>query len=342
MKYGFLIAIICLPVITVSAQAPAFVYLTEFETQGSPLAIAADTNGGIYYTVFTFAGADLTRCYYLPDPLNTNNPDNHILVDDAADTDVPAGRGFTGIAVDAEGNVYLALESGDIQTATIRKLSPAPDFQPVEEFFSGIIYGEKRYNGIDIVDENLICISTFSTVEFWDAADSTPYFEAVGGENYQRDLAYNPLTGDIYIAKNRDVHGEPVSSANLLTGGNPDNLEGYTTIASDFIPQGGAGGQYGINAQLIEYDAVNDLIIIPDHSGERSTVAFYSPSDTSIPALVLDGAESPNGPFDTPADAVAVPTPDGETIVYITDNGTNRIVVYTTAAPADIRGWEIY
>lgn len=322
------------------AQVPD-TYLTEFETQGPPLAIAADANGGIYYTVFDFSGENLTRCYYVADPLVANTLDDQILVDDADETEVPLGRGFTGVAVDSKGYVYLALESGNAQTATVRKLSPAPEFEPVEEFGGGIIWGEKRYNGIDVINDELICLSTFDSVEFWSAVDSTPLWEVTGGETFQRDVAYNPNTGDIYISKNRNVQGEPISSANLLSGGSADNLEGYTEIVNDFIPQGGAGGQWGINAQLIEYDAVNNLIIIPAHSGPPFGVFFYNPSDTTNPVAAVDACESVNGVLNEPADAVVV-YQDGETLVYITDRNPDRIVVYATEEPSEVWVWEIF
>ena len=87
------------------------------------------------------------------------------------------------------------------------------------------------------------------------------YIQLAVEKTYQRDLAFNPKTNDIYIAKNRDVSGYPISSANLLTGGDPANLEGYSAITNGFIPQGASGGQYGTKQQKLDYDAVNDLII---------------------------------------------------------------------------------
>lgn len=107
MKRILLIVIIGLLAASAYAQTPAYTYLGEFATQGEPLAIAADADGGVYYTVFTFSGPNLTRCYYIADPLNANGLDNHVLVADGAETDVPAGRGFTGVAVDGKGNVFL-------------------------------------------------------------------------------------------------------------------------------------------------------------------------------------------------------------------------------------------
>jgi hypothetical protein len=342
MRRGFGPLFCCLLAGPAFAQVPTFSYLTEFPAQGPPLAIAADANGGIYYTVFDFAGPNLSRCYYVADPLKANALENQILVDDADETEEPAGRGFTGVAVDSKGNIFLALESGNALTGTVRKLSPAPQFAPVEEFGGGVFQAGKRYNGIDVMNDEMICISTFDTVEFWSALDAGPLYQVGGGETYQRDLAYNPHTGDIYIAKNRDVHGEPVSSANLLTGGSADNLEGYTEIVPDFIPQGGEGGQYGVNAQLIEYDSVNNLIIIPQRSGGAMGIAFYRPTDTSTPVVLLTASESPNGTMNDPADAVAVQTKTGDTLVYITDRTPNRILVYTTGAPSEVWGWEVF
>ncbi|MEW6236894.1 MAG: hypothetical protein AB1656_16040 [Candidatus Omnitrophota bacterium] len=338
MKRILCIVIAGLFAIGAYAQTPAYSYLSEFTTQGEPLAIAADANGGVYYTVFTFSGTNLTRCYYIADPLNANGLDNQLLAADGAETDVPAGRGFTGVAVDGKGNVYLALESGAAATATVRKLSPAPEFKPVPAFFDGIVYGNKRYNGVELLTDDTLALSTFNMVEFWDANDATPLYAAVGSESYQRDLAYDPETNNIYLAKNGNNLG---NSANLLAGGSPAALEGYASFQNAFIAQGGLNSQYGTNTQLIEYDVYNKLIVIPDYAETQRKMAFYKPSDPSKPVFTLDASESPNGPFAEPTDAVAVKKTSGEVILYITDHSAKRILIYTTGT-TKVAGWEIY
>lgn len=343
MKHVFSALAFALAALAAPAQELGYTLVGELETQGPPMAIAADANGGIYYTVFSFEGPNLSRCYYVADPLNENAPETHVLVDGAEETEEVAGRGFTGIAVDGAGNVFLALESGANDTATVRKLSPAPDFEPVEEFFGGIVYGEQRFNGLDLMNDEILILSTFGTVEFWNAVDSTPLYTVSGGESFQRDVAYNPNNGDIYIAKNRDVAGAPYSAANIVRGNGPDDLESYAEIEAGFIPQGGAGGQYGVNAQLVEYDPVNDLILIPDQSsGEQPFLAMYSPDNTATPVISLDGSESENGPMDTPADSVAITGEGGETLVFVTDHGLNRILVYCDAPPTGVSAWELF
>jgi hypothetical protein len=337
MKSYYSIGILSLLCMGALAQTPTFNYVTEFETMGAPLAIAGDADGGIYYTVFTFDGPNLSRAYYVASPLSDHSLESHVLVSNPEDTEVVAGRGFTGIAVDADKNVYLTLESGDAATATVRKLSPAPDFLPVEDFFGGIVTGGKRFNSVEVVNENLIALTTFATVEFWDATDATPLGEITGGESYQRDLAYNPETSEFYIAKNGSRLSNSVS---LLSGGSPDDLEGYA-IQAGFIPQGGAATEFGVNSQLIEYDSFHQLIILPDYSEEQRRIAFYSPADTLAPLFTLDGSESPNGLLETPADTVVVPADDEGTLLYITDQSQNRILVYSSGS-VSVSGWELY
>jgi len=142
----FLTTVFAFIVSIATAQDFSLNYMTEFETQGPPLAIAADAEGGVYYTVFSFAGENQTSAFYVEDPLAEPAADTHMLVSDAADTIVPAGRGFTGVAVDADGFVYLALEAGTGDEANVRKLNPAPDFSPTEDF--GVIFAGVRYNGV--------------------------------------------------------------------------------------------------------------------------------------------------------------------------------------------------
>lgn len=308
-------------------------YLFEFQTAGDPLAIAVDSNGGIYYTVFTFSAPNATRCYYVAAPSPETTVESHVLVSDAADTDVTAGRGFTGIAVDSQGNVFLALESGNAQTATVRKLSPAPDFQPVADFFEGIVFGDKRFNGVDLMDDDTLILSTFNSVEFWDANDSVPLFDVGGLEAFQRDVAFNPATNEIYIAKNG---GDSSNSVNRLSGGSAEDPTAYTDITNGFIAQGGVNSAFGVNAQLIEYDVTDNHIYVPDYSSEQRVIAAYDPSDPSAPVATIDGSESPNGPLGAPADCAA--TSD---VIFITDNSNQRIVVYGKFVNA-VGEWNLY
>ncbi len=308
-------------------------YVGEFDTQGDPLAIAVDSNGGIYYTVFTFSGPNATRCYYVASPLSGVSAEEHVLVSDAAETDVAAGRGFTGVAVDSQGNIFLALESGNAQTATVRKLSPAPDFEPVAGFFEGIVFGEKRFNGLDLMDDDTLILSTFDAIEFWDANDSTPLFEVGGFEAFQRDVAFNPLTNDIYISKNG---GESTNSVNRLSGGSSDDPTGYTQIENGFISQGGFDSAFGVNGQLIEFDPSLGLLLVSDYSTEPPSLAAYQPENPDAPLWRIDGAESPNGPVAAPADSAVF----GD-YIFITDNSNQRILLYATSANS-VSDWDLF
>ncbi|MDP8243275.1 MAG: hypothetical protein P9L94_04275 [Candidatus Hinthialibacter antarcticus] len=315
------------------SQSTLGTYLLEFETAGDPLAIAVDSNGGVYYTVFTFAGPNQTRCYYVADPLTVTSVESHVLVDDAADTEVVAGRGFTGVAVDSQGNVFLALESGSADTATVRKLSPAPDFQPVADFFDGVVVGGKRYNGVELMDDDTLILSTFNTIEFWDANDSVPLHVVTGLEAYQRDVAFNPTTNEIYAAKNG---GDSSNSVNRLSGGSADDPTAYTEITNGFIAQGGVNSTYGVNSQLIEYDGYDDMIYVPDYSAEQAVIAAYHSADPSAPVAMIDGSESPNGPLGDPADCAATVE-----FIFITDNANQRILVYGKFVN-DVDEWNLY
>jgi len=322
-----------------------FAYITDFETvaeTGAPMALAADSNGGLYYTLFSIPEANMTGCYYISDPLNANGVENHKMIDDGADTDVPSNRGFMGITVDNNGSIYLALETGNASTANLRKFGPAPNFELDTDFGGGIIYYNKRINGVDFITDGIIAMSTFDSVEFLNSSDGASLHVASGGQTYQRDLAYNPNTEDIYISRNSQKAGEPLGSVNLLTGGNADNLAGYSDIQNHFVPRGAIAGTYGGNTQLIEYDSVNNQIIVPDYSGTQPMMVFYDPSDAENPIALVDGSESPNGPFITPTDAVVMHTAQDETFVFISDINARRIYVYQTRGVTNVSNWDLY
>ncbi|MBD3266014.1 hypothetical protein GF373_05040, partial [bacterium] len=314
----------------VFAQPFSITYVTEIGTPldlGQPLAIAADSNGGIYYTLLSSPDPDTSGCFYIANPLDAPPPEDHVLVDSGWDTMVPSGRGFVGVEIDSSGNVYLAMDSGTDSSSSITKRSPAPDFDWVDAFGDLAMLLGARYNGVDVLTDDLLAITTFSTVQFVDANTGDILHEVSGGETYQRDIAYNPTTNDLYIAKNRSVDGV-LNSANLLSGGSPSNVEGYAEIQPGFISQGGAGGTYGVKGQLIEYDPVNDLILIPDFSTSPQSLAFYRPADTSAPLMNLYGYQSPNGSLSSPSDAVAWTNEAGETYIFVTDSSAYRILVF--------------
>ena len=131
-----------------------------------------------------------------------------------------------------------------------------------------------------------------------------------------------------------------------------DNLRGYTTIVHDFIPQGGLGGEFGTKSQKLEYDPVNDLIIIPSYTPKEAlpegetyprNFAFYSPDDTSEPVATVDASDSSGGPFTEPTDAVAIQS-DGETYVFLADRSPEnyRILIYRLTQGTSVKNWSLF
>lgn len=329
--------------VSTNAQAqPNFQYLTEFEAR-SPMALAADANGGLYYTSFTFAGPNLSKVYYIADPLKANALDNHRAIID--DDPSPAGRGWHGVAVDDKGAVYAVLETGTGSSCEVRKLTPAPNFAPDPNFGGGILMDGQRHNGVawmgrDAQGIGYIAITTFGNCEIWDADLGGAFKTAANGESYQRDCAFNPKTGEIYISTNRDRSGEglPQRSVNIWRGGSVDNIDAYEdSIVSGFITEGASSTQYGVNGQQIGFDVQSGLIMIAFRDGKNealnNTVGFYDPANPTAAVLRLNASESPNGPFVSPADMVTVQTNSG-TLLYVSDVDANRIVVFTTGQTA--------
>ena len=175
--------------------------------------------GGLYYALLS-VGDNAAGAYYVPNPLDAPAADEHILVDDGLDYTIPNGRGITGIAVDSQGNVYLAFETGTASSSNVTKLSPSPDFEWVGDFGAGgSVFNNKRYNSVELLTDEILAVGTFNDVEFMDATTGETLHLVTGGSNYMRDLAYNPATHDIYISRNSGQSGLPVSSANILSGG---------------------------------------------------------------------------------------------------------------------------
>ncbi len=330
--FGILTACVGLQV---EAQ-PDFQYLTEFEAN-APMAMAADANGGIYYTSFTFAGPNLSKVYYVADPLGSNALDNHRAIID--DDPSPAGRGWHGVAVDDVGAVYAVLESGSNDSSEVRKLTAAPDFELDEDF--GVFKDGQRHNSVawmgrDAAGVGYIAVTTFGNCEIWDADYAGAYMSAGNGESFQRDCVYNPDNGEIYISTNHDRSGDdlPQRSVNVWRGGTAQAIEDYEEIIiNGFIGEGAANSTWGINGQQIGFDQTSGLIMIAYRdagNGELNCAGgFYDPANPETAVRRLDGHESPDGPFLSPTDMVTVET-DGAVLLYVTDIDANRIVIFTT------------
>ncbi|MBI1387208.1 MAG: hypothetical protein GC154_02010 [bacterium] len=338
------------------AQSVSFQYVTEVPTPpelGIPLGVAVDANGGLYYTILSI-GSNLSGCLYVADPLSAPPASEHVYVDDGLDFNMPNGRGITGVDVDSQGNVYMSFDTGTASSSSLRKRGPAPDFALVSDFGVDGVFGQ-RFEAASMLNADIVMGVLFDTVNFYDSHTGELLHTVGGGETYQRDAAYNPATNDIYLAKNRDVAGYPISAANLLSGGSPDNLAGYASIQPGFIPQGGQGGQYGTKHQKLGYDPVNDLIMVPTYTGEAApgegetyqlNVAFYHPSDTSTPVARIDASDSPNGPLLETGDVESAQI-DGETYVFISDSrrddNVKRILVYKMmTGSSSAKAWDLY
>src|SRR5690606_24024224 len=93
---------------TAPAQQQFDTYLGQLETHAFPLPLAADSSGRLYYG--TTVGTN-SAVYVVDDPVGTiglgiNTRTLH------TEPSFPASRGFQGLAVDADGNVYAAGDTG--------------------------------------------------------------------------------------------------------------------------------------------------------------------------------------------------------------------------------------
>jgi hypothetical protein len=170
------------------------------------MALAADANGGLYYNVFTFGGPNLSKVYYIADPLKANAfRESPAIIDDDPS---PAGRGWHGVAVDDKGAVYAVLNR-DGQYLRSPQVDSAPDFAPDPNFGGGILMDGQRHNGVAWMGRDAQGIATSplppsAIAKIWDADLGGAFKAAANGESYQRDCAFNPKTGEIYISTNRD------------------------------------------------------------------------------------------------------------------------------------------
>ncbi len=315
-----------------NARAVSFVYEAEIPTTDTvagagPYAIAADASGALYVATFNAAESLLL---YIADPIGA--PTTKQEVHHAAFTTFPEGRGLQGVSVDSAGNVYLTGDAGASLPTIAKKFGPAPAFTE-DATFAPDITGGRRWLGNALLNDDLLVVCQTNSFRIIQTSDGL-YRAGLyvdNTSNYQRDVAVNPATYDLFAARNGN---NTEGSVALWSGGTPENLT-FARITNAFLSGFEDSSEYGGAALGIGYYPPKNYLLVNDkNDGQLDIYAISGAGAAAAATLVaeLDGSES-GTPLGDAADAVMVNS-GGVERIFITDYANNRILVYAVEIPA--------
>lgn len=337
-------ALVAVP-LGVSAQNYVYEGIISVEAT-TPLAMAADADGGLYTAAFTPVNPGSTpgggAVIYIADPVAAIDSSDVLPATPAGDlifevVDWPSGRGLQGLQVDSVGNVYASGDDGS--TTYIVKLTPAPDFT-VDATFN--VTGAVRIGGVALLNDDVIAAAQFGGLYFFDTADGSALGDVSGGTIYQREVIYNP-TDDVFYGITSGNNSNSLIRG-YWSGGSPANLTGYAFTAEELVTDGSWGTAFGGATGHSYYDVANDWVITADNDPDKAVreVRLWVPgnggTELTFAASIDQNTPDVNGdpqpfPMVAPRDVVRIgdrlfvssTTEDGLIYVFIDEDAVTSV-----------------
>lgn len=325
---------------TVCSMAPAQnfqYYVGKIPTYSTPLPVAADTSGNLYYATFN---AGNSAVYYVPSPvtqIGTTNPAGTTVTASAA---FPSGRGFQGLQVTSGGTVFASGDTGSAGVY-IRKFGASPTFAEDTSFLTNVSANTNRIGGIAIVTEagsGLLVASTFNSINYFKFdGTATGLSNVAGGTNYKREPIYNSTNNVIYSLKNGN------SSPIMLDGywsGISSTSGGGTWNGATMIPDGATSTTFGSSTQHGYYYAAANQLITCDsdlNSSSKARIRFWNITGSGATLTLSYAIDNTLGTpgWTYPADCVVIGTR-----LYVSVTMDNAIYVYSQTS--GVTDWSLY
>lgn len=317
----------------------------EVPTGGIPIAVAKDDAGALY--IATFASPDSTV-------IKIDDPE--AAIDDsggfpaatgtvlATASGFVASRGFQGIAVDSNGNVFAAGDNGGgTPQGIIRKWDSSGTADTT--FNTAADTANIRAGGLALLSDDSVAVAQFGGFTL----RSTTDFDAIGAAstgnpNFGREVSYNANDNIVYLT--RSGGESAVKVAGYFQGGTPA-AGGYSWVADALIPDGAIDTQFGLasshggfdNDRSWFLDAANGLtpqalrIFEVTEDGTDFELAFTLDGDT------LDAADGGQPfPITDVRDAIII----GDFIYVASSNNSGSIYAFEIVEITSVQNWNLY
>ena len=231
----------------------------------------------------------------------------------------PPFRGYSGVACDAEGYIYLAADGGTSFASILVKYTPWLLQDPRFGTKGQVGSETDRYQGLAVDGERLVALANWSRLSFFSLEEGKPVgssrqlSDPVGGPTL-RDITLVPSTHDILA-----INGEQLYR---FTGGSPVEPDTYRL---ELIRD---GAQQKTIGQGICYHPATGQVYFP---GLKKKGLHSASIGTGVVNVVN---ESPRviGP-QLPAVSDAAISDDGQ-FLYVSDLRTSGVVRFRNTAPA--------
>lgn len=277
------------------------------------LFLAADHQGNLYCTTFNnSAQADTIVALKVSEPAGPSPKTS--TIDQAQ---VPAFRGYSGIAVDHADNVYLAVDKGNESPSYIKKLLPSGQADPAFGQ-KGVLPGNSvRFQGLAASGDRLIAAESWGRIAVLDARTG----RKLGESPALPDSAQQPTIRDIaLVPSTQEILGVDRDSVFVFTGGTLESPSAYTLQP---LIQGTGKLTAG---QGICYQPESDRIYYARPGlGHLASALKSNPK----PEVVESVGTWPGGPLSEPADAVA--SQDGQ-LLFVSDLRAPVIMCYRSGS----------
>lgn len=185
----------------------------------TPVFLATTPEGDVVATTFNASGTD--KQVDLPVILIRNPLSESPGLFAVCTNRFPAGRGYSGVAVDKDGNFYVAADAGQSAGSWIRKFDRSGNL--VREFGQGgEISDGSRYLGLAVLGNHLLTTAAWGELRSYDTRTGQLVGKAPKGGGtppYIRDIAVDP--------SRRAVFGVAEGAVWVWEGGSPENPANY-------------------------------------------------------------------------------------------------------------------
>jgi hypothetical protein len=275
------------------------------------LFLAMDSRGNLYATSFNSRPTQAE--VFAMRIANPDQPKPQITIFDRYE--VPAQRGYSGIACDAADNIYISLDAGEASPSFIRKFPPSLELDKTFGYDGVLASREIRVVGLAAHQDRVLAGVSWGRFCVLDSKGRflgiTPRPSTVA---YIRDIVYVPRT--------RRVYGVDRDGLFVFHGGTLDNLSAYElveVVEPGSLLKAGSG---------ISYNKFTNELFYTDRSAGGITIFPLDGSPRGVITLAVDG----RGAYE-PADSVT--SPDGR-YLYVSDLRASQVVRYRYAGPSQV------